>query len=465
MATPLKIAIKSDPDEFSPVPFLENCEAYDAGPDAKSRYQIKSMHGLSDFATLTNGGGIRGELVLDNRLYVVSGQKLFTVDRSGNTQELAGIPGSDRVYMEVNRRSDAQMMLVTNGLVYVLQNGVLTQYDDPDLPAPIAVLFLNGNFIFLIADGRIFSSGLESTDVDALDFATAEANRDGLNGGIIRGNDALYFGPETVEIWRPDGGSNFPQSRLSVDNQGCLSGKAIASHDDQVFWVNKYGAVVAMGKNTYSTTRVSNKQIERDIENEPNKTAMVGFTYVNRSVGYYVLRGTSFTWRLNLQTGFWNKLRSYGLDVWKGLYSASFSDKTVIGDHLTNKLYQVNNSYHKEGSDHIIWRADLPIAHSYPNPIEVNELFVDTFPGLGDGSIDKHNSDPKITMNSSIDGGFTWGPARIKKVGQKGQRNTQVKFTRIGTSKEDGFSFSFTSSAATAGGISAVSAEIIKAVT
>ncbi len=462
MPTPLKMALKSDPDEFSPVPRLINCEAYDAGSDAKSRYQIKSNHGLKEFATLTNGGAIRGLLVLQNKLYVVSGQKFFSVDTAGSIEEIGGIPGNDRVYMEVNRRTDAQMMLVSNGLVYQYQSGVFSQFNDPDLPPPVSVHFLNGNFIFPISDGRIFASELESTEVDALDFATAEANRDGLYGGIIKSRDAIYFGPETVEIWSPDGGTEFAQSRISVDNQGCLSGKSIANHDDQVFWVNKYGAVVAMGKNTYASTRVSNKQLERDIEAETNKETIEGFTYVSRSIGYYVIRGTSFTWRLNLQTGSWCELKSYGLDVWKGLYSARFANKTIIGDHASNNLYSVDNNFHKEGSDHLIWRADLPITHSYPYPIELNELFVDTFPGLGDGSTDAHNANPKITCRDSIDGGNSWGPSRIKNVGQKGQRNTQVAFTRFGTSAEDGFSLSFESSSATAGGISGLSGELVR---
>jgi len=460
MATALKIAIKSDPDEFSPVPRLINCEAYDAGSDAKSRFQIKSNHGLREFATLTNGGGIRGLLVLQNKLYVVSGQKFFSVDTAGSIEEIGGIPGNDRVYMEVNRRTDAQMMLVSNGLVYQYQSGNFSEFNDPDLPPPVSVHFLNGNFIFPIADGRIFASGLETTEIDALDFATAEANRDGLSSGIIKGRDALYFGPETVEIWSPDGGSEFPQSQIHVDNQGCLSGKSVAKHDDQIFWLNKYGAVVAMGKNTYASRRVSNKRLERDIQDEINKQSIEGFTYTNRSIGYYVISGTSFTWRLNLETGLWSELKSYGLSVWKGLYSASFGNKTIIGDRSTNKLYYADESYNQEGSDHLIWRADLPLTHAFPDQLELNQVFVDTFPGLGDGSTDPHNSNPQITVRPSFDGGFSWGAARIKSVGQKGQKNKQVVLNRFGTTAEDGFSLSFESSAATSCGISGVSADI-----
>jgi len=464
-ARPINLALKSDADRYSPIPKLINCEAEDAGEEAIFRFPIYAKHGLTEFATLTNGGAIRGMLVLQNKLYVVSGQKFFSVDTAGFIEQIGGIPGNDRVYMEVNRRTDAQMMLVSNGLVYKYQSGVFSEFNDPDLPPPVSVHFLNGNFIFPIADGKIFASGLESTEVNALSYVTAESKRDGLLGGGIRGRDLFAFGTGSVEVWRYDGGEGFPFSFLDANEQGCMSGKSVAkitntNSSTVIMWVDKDG-VVRMAS-SYIGQPVSTPEVQRDISDEPDKLGLEAFTYSNNGIGYYVLSGTNFTWVMNLKTGFWHNAESYGSNKWRGLYSEKFADKTIIGDCETNKLYAVDNDNHTENGEHNIWTVRSRINHDYPGRIQMSALYLNFVPGKGDGSLNQHNSNPMAMMRLSKDMGITWGSFRQREVGQQGQHDKRVKFTRLGTSGEDGFSVEISMSAAVAGGINGAAARLEK---
>lgn len=464
-ARPINIAVKSEGDRFSPVPRLINCEAEDAGTEAMFRYPTYVMHGLTEFATLTNGGAIRGVLKLQNKLYVVSGQKFFSVDTAGSIEEIGGIPGNDRVYIAANRRSDPQMMLVTNGLVYKYQSGVFSQFDDKDLPPPVSVHFLNGSFIYMISDGRMFSSDLESAEINALSDATAESDRDDLLVGMIRGRELFAFGPETIEFWRHDGGNGFPFSFLDSNEQGCLSGKTVASvtntdSNTVIIWVDKEGVVrMAAG---YVGQDVCTPEIKRDIANDPDQLNLEGFTYSNNGVAYYVLSGVNFTWILNLKTGFWHKAESYGSNKWRGLYSVKFAGKTIIGDRQTNKLYFVDNQNHTEDGHHHIWKVRSRLLHDYPGRIEMNALYLNFVTGQGDDSLNPHNANPLCMMKLSKDMGWTWGPERQREVGQSGQRDKRVKFTRLGTSKEDGFAIEISMSAAVAGGINGAAARMKK---
>ena len=458
MLVPINFGMGSEPDRHSPVPLYINCERNDAGEDAKFRYPAYAKHGLSDFATLSGGGGVRGMIKINNMAFVVSGQKLFSVDTTGNATQVAGIPGTDKVYMAANRRTDTQIVIVTDGLAYVLQNGVLSDYPDTDLPPPIALSFLNGNFVFFLPDGRMFSSELESTDIDALDFATAEADRDNCLAGIVRGDDIINFGSETIEYWRPDGGSNFPFSRVHTSQQGCMAGKSVAEYDGTVFWVSDRGVVLA--SRDYEGKDVSDNAVKRDIKDEPFKQDMTAFTYSHRGIGYYVLSGSSWTHILNLDTGFWHKAESYQLNKWRGLYSLKFANETIIGDATTNKLYIADSDVFTEGGNHLIWKIRTPINHKYPSRVAIKSLFLDFIPGQGDGSTSPDKSNPKASIKISRDGGNTFGGARLRNLGQQGQRNTQVRVNGLGLSKEDGFAIEVSVSTAVAGGITGAAADI-----
>lgn len=464
-ARPINLAIKSEGDRYSPVPRLINCEAEDAGSEAMFRSPVYVRHGLTEFASITNGGGIRGMLKLQNKLYVVSGQKFFSVDTAGSIEEIGGIPGNDRVYIEVNRRTDAQMMLVTNGLIYKYQSGVFSEFNDPDLPPPVSVHFLNGSFIYMIADGRMFSSDLEATEVNALSYATAESKRDDLLVGMVRGRDLFAFGSDTIEFWRYDGGEGFPFSFLDSNEQGCLSGKTVASitntnSNTVVMWVDKNGVVrMASG---YVGQDVSSPEINRDISEEPNKRGLEGFSYSNNGIAYYVLSGTSFTWIMNLKTGLWHKAESYGSNKWRGLYSAKFADKTLIGDRQNNKLYYADNNNYTEDGEHHVWTVRSRLLHDYPARINMSALYLNFVTGQGDGSLNVHNAKPMCMLRLSKDMGRSWGEERQREVGQQGQTERRVKFTRLGTSGEDGFSIEVSMSAAVAGGINGAAARMKK---
>jgi len=75
------------------------------------------------------------------------------------------------------------------------------------------------------------------TSFDALDFATAEANPDDLNGMKVDHRQIILTGPKSVQIFENTGATGFPFEAAinGYIEQGCLNGRTLQKLDNSVF--------------------------------------------------------------------------------------------------------------------------------------------------------------------------------------------------------------------------------------
>ena len=100
---------------------------------------------------------------------------------------------------------------------------------DPDWKPASHVAYLNGVMIFNELGNRQAFSGsqiLDPGNLDALDFASAEARPDPLVGLKVSHGELILFGSTSVEWWVPTGNFLAPFQRLpgAVIDIGCYSG-------------------------------------------------------------------------------------------------------------------------------------------------------------------------------------------------------------------------------------------------
>jgi hypothetical protein len=447
---PVSFGLESRPGRFGPEggARLINCFVEEGPKDGPSPFLIYCRPGLNSFATLTGSGGFRGAQKLGALAYVVSGPIVNKVDSAGTVTNVGSFPGSSPVFMARNRKSpDAQIALVSDGQRAILSADVVTTIADTDLPPAIAVCAIGGYFVFAISDGRYFWTSIdEGTAIDILDFASAEANPDGLIGIIDRSQEIVLVGPDSIEFHALTGSSSVfervPQTTLQI---GGISGAAIKSVNGVVILPASDNTVRLL--NDYSPERISHHDVERDIRALTDKSVLTAQTFTVDGHPYYCLNFPSRTWVCDLLMRKWYEWKSYGENRWKVEGFVDIGGKQIVGDFENALLYELDPDANDDAGDHLVWTPTSGPVSAYPVPIIADELYVDLKPGVGLNSDDEHEQDPKAMLRTTIDDGATWSDVMTESVGKIGQNQVETSFKDLGASGEDGFRFEISMSA------------------
>lgn len=446
---------------------LTNIFAEKIGGEGKIQWPLYAVSGLREYANLVGavGSGVRAMIELEELgvLLVVAGQLLYKVTAGGGSVVIAtvgGITETGPVTMARNRAANPMVAIVVSGAYYIWQSDVLTAVSDPDLPAANSVDCLDGYFIFGISDGRMFASAVDDDDVSAIDFATAEANPDGLVRVKVRGRDLCAFGKKTTEFWRDTGEETFPLSRYEVIDVGLMATTSVATTEQSLTFVAHDGTVrVLQG---YQAVRISNHAVERDIADEPDQSAMDGVAWEEEGHSFYCLSGTGFSWVYDFTTGLWHNRRSYGLSRWKCSSYAKFDGKHIFGHYAMPKLFEASRHYSDEAGDPLVWEVIPPSINTWPYPMLLNAVHVDPVPGVGLAEPNTaEDVDPKIMIETSRDG-VTFGGQRMASIGKIGQRLTRVVWRVFGRFTEDGVVIKLSGSAKVAWGLTGLAVAIQK---
>lgn len=470
---PIQLGIRSNKGRYGydGAARLINCYAEELGDEGKVHYPVFAIDGFENFSTLTGEGGIRAAIELNGFLYVV-GSVVSKVDPSGTATELGGIASDGLVTMARNRRTSPQIAIVCDGAFYIVASDTLTQISDADLPSPTSVCQIDGYFVFQIPDGRMFSSAIDDYTVDGLDFATAEANPDGGVRIFARGRDLISFGSRSTEFWQNSGAENFPFTRTTSIDLGCLAPGSVQSVlvkrggaiNDAVGFVgtNNEGAYAGvMLMQGYSAQKISTPQCDRDILSETDRSAIVGYAWQEGAHSFYAVSGANFTWVFDASTGLPHERKSYGLSRWRPATAVEFNGATIFGDYASPKLYRSTSGMFAEASQPIVMEVQTPPVHAYPHKMKFNAMYLDVLPGVGLNSTGDE-LDPKVGISYSEDGGATWSNERLEALGRLGERRKRVVVRRLGMSGEDGRTFRIRMSADVAKGLTGASVDVEK---
>lgn len=333
---------------------LFNCYSVTEG----GRSYVRRTAGLAELVA-TGKTGIRGLIDINGVLYVVFTGSVVTVSGSTVTTLTGSIPGSDGVTLARNNKvtdgaSTPDVVAVReSGGAYVLTSSAVNAYPDADLPATVnSVTFLEGFFLFSVPDGRGFASELNSTDINALSFATAEARSDGLRRIIVRGNLAYAMGGTTIEPWKNIGASPFPLQRSpTVLQVGLLTTMAVAGFEDSwnapTYFASADGRVMALAG--YEAAPVSTPDVERFIAASTASTVeLTAFVWKGRS--FIAVSSDIGTWVLDVEARAWHERGSTGSDRWRAKFSTYSGDQWVFGDALSGDLLTMSDTLTENGA-------------------------------------------------------------------------------------------------------------------
>lgn len=441
MNTPLNLVGPDYSDETSIVSAESTINMFpeiSGGDGSRSRTVLRTHAGLTTFTTGLDGAG-RGVREMGGVLYVVAGQVLYSIDSSGSAMNLGAILGSGRCVLTDNFIPDTRRQLVImtgeRAYVYDTQTG-LAEVTDVDLAA--VALFdtattVDSYTIYRTEDGFIFSAVTDATDINALDFKTAESNSDRSVSVWEVYGDVWLLGAETIEVFRNTGDLDDPFQRVQTIDTGCGAKYSPQSLDNGVFWIDETGRV--WRADGFNPVRVSDHAVEQYLSSVDYSQAF-GFTYVDRGhefYGFTVPGGKTFLY--DVATLKWHRRKSVATDFWRVNGIDRCYGLELCMDYATGTVWKLDTSTVLEGTDRMPRERISGYLHDDTNPITVNRitLIADTGNALVTGTTPQ--TDPQIEMRYSDDGGRNWSTWQLRSLGLVGEYGQRINWTRLGQIK------------------------------
>lgn len=427
------------------------------GPTSRSPLSFIGTPGLTLWANLGVVSTIRG-LKVFNAAYAVAvvNDRVFRIKTDGTFNQIGVITqGTTPVSMATN---GINMMLVTGGQGYIVDvvNLAIVQINDADFTGADTVDFCDGYYVFnKPGTGQFQITSLYGTDIDALDFATAEGAPDLLLSLLVDHREIWLFGENTTEVFFDSGNSDFPFERIpgAFIEQGCAAKFSPAKLDNTVYWLSKdeRGQGTVQKANGYQPVRVSTYAVEYDIAQMAKNSRIddaVAFTYQQEGHSFYVLNFPTAgkTWVYDAAENLWHR-RSYRNTVtnvkeqMRAQTQMQFAGKTIVGDKANGLLYIYDLDTYNDNGDPI---ARIRVTPHIVDPDFKMQFFfyleVDMEVGVGLES----GADPQGVLRWSDDGGKTWSPEMRRSFGKMGEWRRRCRFPKLGKARDRVYEFTIT---------------------
>jgi hypothetical protein len=437
---------------------------------------LQRCPGLRLLATVGSGPirGLWGFSSDANRAFVVSGSELYQIDTNWGSTLIGNVSGTGPVSMTDN---GTQLFIAANGPSYIYNTAtnVFGAITDPDFPGAVTVGYIDGYFVFNEPNSqRIWVTQLlDGTNIDPLDFASAEGSPDGVVGLIVDHREVWVFGTNSVEVWYDAGAADFPLQRIqgAFNEIGCAAPYSIAKLDNGLFWLGSdaRGRGIVYRANGYTGQRVSTHAVEWQIQQYGDLSDAIGYTYQQDGHAFYVLifPQANTTWVFDVSTGAWHERAGWNNGSFtrhRSNCQMNFGDEIVVGDFENGNIYAFDQDvYADNGSIQRwlrSWRA-LPTGQNTLKRTAHHTLQLDCESGVGLNGIDPFDPEPpiddtldlnfvlqqyevyetpvttvgvnpKVMLRWSDDGGHTWSNEHWSEMGRIGQYGHRVFWRRLG---------------------------------
>jgi len=408
---------------------------------AKSPYILESYPGKSLFGTQA-GGVDRGMFEHGEVLYKITGTVLYSVNSSGTHTSVGTIPGTERcIFAPIG-----DDLVIDNGSArYFADVSVpsVALISDANLEAGHGIAHLNSQIIYNGAAGRFgVSDAGVATSIDALNYATAEADADGLVRPYTFGQVAQMLGRKTGELWWNSGQGNPPLERFEggVIQKGLGAFHSVANDDDSIYILaNDFAVFTLAGGSSAVIEPITPPTIARTFREYSTKSDAIGWCMNWDGQWVYVLTFPTAdkTWA-HAKGGEWFELSSGvagGRDI-ANSYAFVYG-KHLVADYRNGNIYQLDDDVYDDNGAVLIRQRDSAPLHGGLQAIGApgKELVMNSFELImekGVGLLTGQGSDPVVMLSFSDDGGETFSNEIYMTVGKSGAFNWKAEAFCLG---------------------------------
>lgn len=403
-----------------------------AGED--SPFVLESAPGLEQLADL--GAETQGVYEADGRLFIAAGGVLY--EWTGGAMVSRGAIGPGPISMA----HGMQQLCAVNGpsgWVLDLASNTLATITAAGWRGSNRVDYIDGYFVFVDpGTDQFYISGIDAaSELDALDFSSADAQPDDIVAQIVRKRELYLFGTRSCEVWINSGDPDFPLVRYQGTpiDVGVVGTYAVTKAADTLMFVGKTerGGAMVYEMNGYQPQRVSTQAVEQALEASTDITQATLWAYQEAGGEFLAVNapGLETTWVFDAATRQWHERAE--------LVEGNFHPLRVTGvafhqnEHFAiggTKFYRMARRINTLAGDVLCRERTWPhlIAPSMePVSYKGLELRCTTGEALAGAS---------ITLEVSNDGGSVFQPPLIRSLGAVGRRTQRVRWMPLGTARE-----------------------------
>lgn len=394
---------------------------------------LDSAPGLT--ALIDFGVTVRGSYSTDSRKFVVAGSTLYETT-SGSAVSLGSLlTASGSVSMKHGRD---QLVIVDGayGYVFSLINNTFAQITSSGWRGSNWVDELDGYFIFSEPDtDQFYLSAIDNgSDLNALDFSSADANPDNIGVGKVSKRELYLFGTRSTEVWIDSGDADFPFVRYNSTpiDVGVVGPKAVIRAADTLFFVGQ----TERGSGTlymfvgHQPVRVSTQAIEEQLADSTDISQCSMWTYQSKGNEFIGINapGVDTTWVYDASSKQWHERAELVSGAWQ---PSRVSNVVILGTThyaigLTKEYVQSDDALTLDGDPLVCERTWPHLMAPSAEMMNFRSLELQCTTGYGGN----------ITLEISNDGGFTWGPPLMRSLGAIGRWMERVRWMFLGAARD-----------------------------
>lgn len=371
------------------------------------------------------------------------------------------------------------------GTIKVINNfrKITDAYTGVNFPVANTVAFIDSYFVINVSNTKQFwiSGNYDGFYWDPLQFASKEAYTDQLEAVAVDNGNIVLLGTISQEYWQNNGGFPFPFARISGSptDVGLAARWSVARCNGQLFYLGRTrrGGVSVFSVQNYTPVVVSTPDLDYNISQYQNIGDATAFSYRQNGHEFYQISFNTEkkTWLYDASTQAWSVLESGTTGRHYAQWGAQFKNEIVASDYRNGRIYYLDPGHYTDNGDVIVRELITPHAFSNStfNRLHIYRLRLDMEQGVGlpifdstvtlwtgledittengDFLIDeaeitdtREDNHPRVMLQVSRDGGYTYGDEMWCKVGALGQYLRRAEWRRLGVSRSFVFKFRIT---------------------
>jgi len=404
---------------------------------------LVNVHGSRLFSQLP-AGEVRGMHFFNDYVFAVVESGLYQVDYAGAYTQVATLgSASGQVSMTDNGAVNGRQLVIADGgplKVYSLATNTLTVTSSQNTNS---CAFIDGYVVFAqLNSGQFWWTELyDATDIDGLNFSTAEGKADNIVGIITDRRQLWIPGVETSEVWY-NSGAPFTRFQGGFNHTGCVASRTIARFDNAIVWLSRneqgHGIPVACWDYNPKSLVAEHPQVAYQISKYSRIDDAFAYVYQYEGHEYYVLTfpTANATWVYDASEKEWHRRAHVIDDTFPNrerynCHCFAFG-KHLVGDYSNGRIYQIDSALHTMNGE-LIPNQRTTEGHRDKDEdrIRVTSLQLTGEEGVGGD----------VTLEYSKNSGHTWSAALTRSFGDIGSYSHRAIWRKLGIGRDWAFRF------------------------